>query len=174
MRNLFCSYDIELLKRLSTTHIDVGRFGYSLYGINDKEICFSFKSLGLVHPSVFDRLPAGYFILTVDSVPFYAFATRGLLHKVNAYGDKVEINRDTVDERYPLYQKDVLVWDEHNTLKYSNNKLTISSMGGKTIWANKNLDISNCDCLTNSYQMREDEYTFDIQGRKLIQRTIDL
>ena len=47
-------------------------------------------------------------------------------------------------------------------------------MGGKTIWANKDLDISNLDCLTNSYQLREDEYTFDIQGRKLIQRTIDL
>ena len=108
MRNLFCSYDIEILKKLSTTHIPVGRYGYSLYGINGKEICFSYKSLGLVHPSVFDNLPAGYFILTVDSVPFYAFATRGLLHKVNAYGDKVEINRDTVDERYPLYQKDVL------------------------------------------------------------------
>ena len=174
MRNLFCSYDIELLKRLSTTHIDVGRFGYSLYGINDKEICFSFKSLGLVHPSVFDRLPAGYFILTVDSVPFYAFATRGLLHKQVSPGNRIEINRDNVDDRYPLYKEDDLVWDESNTLKYSNNELSISSMGGKTIWANKDLDISNLDCLTNSYQLREDEYTFDIQGRKLIQRTIDI
>ena len=127
-----------------------------------------------MHPSVFDNLPAGYFILTVDSVPFYALATRGLLHKQVSPGNRIEINRDNVDDRYPLYKEDDLVWDESNTLKYSNNELSISSMGGKTIWANKDLDISNLDCLTNSYQLREDEYTFDIQGRKLIQRTIDI
>ena len=123
--------------------------------------------MGLVHPSVFDNLPAGYFILTVDSVPFYAFATRGLLHKQVSPGNRIEINRDNVDDRYPLYKEDDLVWDESNTLKYSNNELSISSMGGKTIWANKDLDISNLDCLTNSYQLPEDEYKFDIQERKL-------
>ena len=52
--------------------------------------------------------------------------------------------------------------------KYSNNELYISSMGGKTIWINKDLDISNLDCLTNSYQLPEDEYKFDIQERKLL------
>ena len=96
------------------------------------------------------------------------------LHKQVSPGNRIEINRDNVDDRYPLYKEDDLVWDESNTLKYSNNELSISSMGGKTIWANKDLDISNLDCLTNSYQLREDEYTFDIQGRKLIQRTIDI
>ena len=40
-------------------------------------------------------------------------------------------------------------------------------MGSKTIWTNKDLDISNLDCLTNSYQLPEDEYKFDIQERKL-------
>ena len=80
MRYLFCSYDIEKLRTLCTTHISVGRYGYSLYGINDTEICFSYKSLGLVHQNIFNNLPAGYFILTVDSVPFYAFTARGLLH----------------------------------------------------------------------------------------------
>ena len=168
MRYLFCSYDIEKLRTLCTTHISVGRYGYSLYGINDTEICFSYKSLGLVHPSVFDNLPAGYFILTVDSVPFYAFATRGLLHKQVSPGNRIEINRDNVDDRYPLYKEDDLVWDESNTLKYSNNELSISSMGSKTIWTNKDLDISNLDCLTNSYQLPEDEYKFDIQERKLL------
>ena len=41
-------------------------------------------------------------------------------------------------------------------------------MGGKTIWTNEDLDISNLDCLTNSYQLPEDEYKFDIQERKLL------
>ncbi len=168
MRYLFCSYDIEKLRTLCTTHISIGRYGYSLYGINDTEICFSYKSLGLVHPSVFDNLPAGYFILTVDSVPFYAFTARGLLYRQTTPGNILEVNRDNVAERYPLYQEDDLVWDEYNTLKYSNNELYISSMGSKTIWTNKDLDISNLDCLTNSYQLPEDEYKFDIQERKLL------
>ena len=167
MRYLFCSYDIEKLRTLCTTHISVGRYGYSLYGINDTEICFSYKSLGLVHQNIFNNLPAGYFILTVDSVPFYAFTARGLLHKQIDPDNVLEVNRDNVAERYPLYQEDDLVWDEYNTLKYSNNELYISSMGSKTIWTNKDLDISNLDCLTNSYQLPEDEYKFDIQERKL-------
>ena len=95
-----------------------------------------------------------------------------LKHK-NKRGDFVDtilniINWDNVAERYPLYQEDDLVWDEYDTLKYSNNELYISSMGGKTIWINKDLDISNLDCLTNSYQLPEDEYKFDIQERKLL------
>ena len=167
MRYLFCSYDIEKLRTLCTTHISVGRYGYSLYGINDTEICFSYKSLGLVHQNIFNNLPEGYFILTVDSVPFYAFTARGLLHKQIDPDNVLEVNRDNVAERYPLYQEDDLVWDEYNTLKYSNNELYISSMGSKTIWTNKDLDISNLDCLTNSYQLPEDEYKFDIQERKL-------
>lgn len=167
MRYLFCSYDIEKLRTLCTTHISVGRYGYSLYGINDTEICFSYKSLGLVHQNIFNNLPAGYFILTVDSVPFYAFTARGLLYRQTTPGNILEVNRDNVAERYPLYQEDDLVWDEYNTLKYSNNELYISSMGSKTIWTNKELDISNLDCLTNSYQLPEDEYKFDIQERKL-------
>ena len=167
MRYLFCSYDIEKLRTLCTTHISVGRYGYSLYGINDTEICFSYKSLGLVHLNIFNNLPAGYFILTVDSVPFYAFTARGLLYRQTTPGNILEVNRDNVAERYPLYQEDDLVWDEYNTLKYSNNELYISSMGSKTIWTNKDLDISNLDCLTNSYQLPEDEYKFDIQERKL-------
>ena len=168
MRYLFCSYDIEKLRTLCTTHISVGRYGYSLYGINDTEICFSYKSLGLVHQNIFNNLPAGYFILTVDSVPFYAFTARGLLHKQIDPDNVLEVNRDNVAERYPLYREDDLVWDEYNTLKYSNNELYISSMGGKTIWTNEDLDISNLDCLTNSYQLPEDEYKFDIQERKLL------
>ena len=168
MRYLFCSYDIEKLITLCTTHISVGRYGYSLYGINDTEICFSYKSLGLVHQNIFNNLPAGYFILTVDSVPFYAFTARGLLYRQTTPGNILEVNRDNVAERYPLYQEDDLVWDEYNTLKYSNNELYISSMGSKTIWTNKDLDISNLDCLTNSYQLPEDEYKFDIQERKLL------
>ena len=168
MRYLFCSYDIEKLRTLCTTHISVGRYGYSLYGINDTEICFSYKSLGLVHQNIFNNLPAGYFILTVDSVPFYAFTARGLLYRQTTPGNILEVNRDNVAERYPLYQEDDLVWDEYNTLKYSNNELYISSMGSKTIWTNKELDISNLDCLTNSYQLPEDEYKFDIQERKLL------
>tara|TARA_B100001013_G_scaffold343938_1_gene272807 strand:+ start:1431 stop:1949 length:519 start_codon:yes stop_codon:yes gene_type:complete len=168
MRYLFCSYDIEKLRTLCTTHISVGRYGYSLYGINDTEICFSYKSLGLVHQNIFNNLPAGYFILTVDSVPFYAFTARGLLYRQTTPGNILEVNRDNVAERYPLYQEDDLVWDEYNTLKYSNNELYISSMGSKTIWTNKDLDISNLDCLTNSYQLPEDEYKFDIQERKLL------
>ena len=168
MRYLFCSYDIEKLRTLCTTHISVGRYGYSLYGINDTEICFSYKSLGLVHQNIFNNLPAGYFILTVDSVPFYAFTARGLLYRQTTPGNILEVNRDNVAERYPLYQEDDLVWDEYNTLKYSNNELYISSMGSKTIWTNKDLDISNLDCLTNSYQLLEDEYKFDIQERKLL------
>ena len=168
MRYLFCSYDIEKLRILCTTHISVGRYGYSLYGINDTEICFSYKSLGLVHQNIFNNLPAGYFILTVDSVPFYAFTARGLLYRQTTPGNILEVNRDNVAERYPLYQEDDLVWDEYNTLKYSNNELYISSMGSKTIWTNKDLDISNLDCLTNSYQLPEDEYKFDIQERKLL------
>ena len=168
MRNLFCSYDIEILKKLSTTHIPVGRYGYSLYGINGKEICFSYKSLGLVHQNIFNNLPEGYFILTVDSVPFYAFTARGLLHKQIDPDNVLEVNRDNVAERYPLYREDDLVWDEYNTLKYSNNELYISSMGGKTIWTNEDLDISNLNCLTNSYQLPEDKYKFDIQERKLL------
>jgi len=168
MRYLFCSYDIEKLRTLCTTHISVGRYGYSLYGINDTEICFSYKSLGLVHQNIFNNLPAGYFILTVDSVPFYAFTARGLLHKQIDPDNVLEVNRDNVAERYPLYREDDLVWDEYNTLKYSNNELYISSMGSKTIWTNKDLDISNLDCLTNSYQLPEDEYKFDIQERKLL------
>ena len=167
MRYLFCSYDIEKLRTLCTTHISVGRYGYSLYGINDTEICFSYKSLGLVHQNIFNNLPEGYFILTVDSVPFYAFTARGLLYRQTTPGNILEVNRDNVAERYPLYQEDDLVWDEYNTLKYSNNELYISSMGSKTIWTNKDLDISNLDCLTNSYQLPEDEYKFDIQERKL-------
>ena len=167
MRYLFCSYDIEKLRILCTTHISVGRYGYSLYGINDTEICFSYKSLGLVHQNIFNNLPAGYFILTVDSVPFYAFTARGLLYRQTTPGNILEVNRDNVAERYPLYQEDDLVWDEYNTLKYSNNELYISSMGSKTIWTNKDLDISNLDCLINSYQLPEDEYKFDIQERKL-------
>ena len=167
MRYLFCSYDIEKLRTLCTTHISVGRYGYSLYGINDTEICFSYKSLGLVHQNIFNNLPEGYFILTVDSVPFYAFTARGLLHKQIDPDNVLEVNRDNVAERYPLYREDDLVWDEYNTLKYSNNELYISSMGSKTIWTNKDLDISNLDCLTNSYQLPEDEYKFDIQERKL-------
>ena len=168
MRYLFCSYDIEKLRTLCTTHISVGRYGYSLYGINDTEICFSYKSLGLVHQNIFNNLPEGYFILTVDSVPFYAFTARGLLYRQTTPGNILEVNRDNVAERYPLYQEDDLVWDEYNTLKYSNNELYISSMGSKTIWTNKDLDISNLDCLTNSYQLLEDEYKFDIQERKLL------
>ena len=168
MRYLFCSYDIEKLRTLCTTHISVGRYGYSLYGINDTEICFSYKSLGLVHQNIFNNLPEGYFILTVDSVPFYAFTARGLLYRQTTPGNILEVNRDNVAERYPLYQEDDLVWDEYNTLKYSNNELYISSMGSKTIWTNKDLDISNLDCLTNSYQLPEDEYKFDIQERKLL------
>ena len=168
MRYLFCSYDIEKLRTLCTTHISVGRYGYSLYGINDTEICFSYKSLGLVHQNIFNNLPAGYFILTVDSVPFYAFTARGLLYRQTTPGNILEVNRDNVAERYPLYQEDDLVWDEYNTLKYSNNELYISSMGSKTIWTNKDLDISNLDCLTNSYQLPEDDYKFDIQERKLL------
>ena len=168
MRYLFCSYDIEKLRTLCTTHISVGRYGYSLYGINDTEICFSYKSLGLVHQNIFNNLPAGYFILTVDSVPFYAFTARGLLYRQTTPGNILEVNRDNVAERYPLYQEDDLVWDEYNTLKYSNNELYISSMGSKTIWTNKELDISNLDCLTNSYQLPEDDYKFDIQERKLL------
>ena len=167
MRYLFCSYDIEKLRTLCTTHISVGRYGYSLYGINDTEICFSYKSLGLVHQNIFNNLPEGYFILTVDSVPFYAFTARGLLHKQIDPDNVLEVNRDNVAERYPLYREDDLVWDEYNTLKYSNNELYISSIGSKTIWTNKDLDISNLDCLTNSYQLPEDEYKFDIQERKL-------
>ena len=167
MRYLFCSYDIEKLRTLCTTHISIGRYGYSLYGINDTEICFSYKSLGLVHQNIFNNLPAGYFILTVDSVPFYAFTARGLLYRQTTPGNILEVNRDNVAERYPLYREDDLVWDEYNTLKYSNNELYISSMGGKTIWTNEDLDISNLDCLTNSYQLPEDEYKFDIQERKL-------
>ena len=167
MRYLFCSYNIEKLRTLCTTHISVGRYGYSLYGINDTEICFSYKSLGLVHQNIFNNLPEGYFILTVDSVPFYAFTARGLLHKQIDPDNVLEVNRDNVAERYPLYREDDLVWDEYNTLKYSNNELYISSMGSKTIWTNKDLDISNLDCLTNSYQLPEDEYKFDIQERKL-------
>ena len=167
MRYLFCSYDIEKLRTLCTTHISVGRYGYSLYGINDTEICFSYKSLGLVHQNIFNNLPEGYFILTVDSVPFYAFTARGLLYRQTTPGNILEVNRDNVAERYPLYQEDDLVWDEYNTLKYSNNELYISSIGSKTIWTNKDLDISNLDCLTNSYQLPEDEYKFDIQERKL-------
>ena len=167
MRYLFCSYDIEKLRTLCTTHISVGRYGYSLYGINDTKICFSYKSLGLVHQNIFNNLPAGYFILTVDSVPFYAFTARGLLYRQTTPGNILEVNRDNVEERYPLYQEDDLVWDEYNTLKYSNNELYISSIGSKTIWTNKDLDISNLDCLTNSYQLPEDEYKFDIQERKL-------
>ena len=143
MRYLFCSYDIEKLRTLCTTHISVGRYGYSLYGINDTEICFSYKSLGLVHQNIFNNLPEGYFILTVDSVPFYAFTARGLLYRQTTPGNILEVNRDNVAERYPLYQEDDLVWDEYNTLKYSNNELYISSMGGKTIWTNEDLDISN-------------------------------
>lgn len=168
MRYLFCSYDIEKLRTLCTTHISVGRYGYSLYGINDTEICFSYKSLGLVHQNIFNNLPAGYFILTVDSVPFYAFTARGLLYRQTTPGNILEVNRDNVAERYPLYQEDDLVWDEYNTLKYSNNELYISSMGGKTIWTNEDLDISNLNCLTNSYQLPEDKYKFDIQERKLL------
>ena len=168
MRYLFCSYDIEKLRTLCTTHISVGRYGYSLYGINDTEICFSYKSLGLVHQNIFNNLPAGYFILTVDSVPFYAFTARGLLYRQTTPGNILEVNRDNVAERYPLYQEDDLVWDEYNTLKYSNNELYISSMGSKTIWTNKDLDISNLNCLTNSYQLPEDKYKFDIQERKLL------
>ena len=167
MRYLFCSYNIEKLRTLCTTHISVGRYGYSLYGINDTEICFSYKSLGLVHQNIFNNLPEGYFILTVDSVPFYAFTARGLLYRQTTPGNILEVNRDNVAERYPLYREDDLVWDEYNTLKYSNNELYISSMGGKTIWTNEDLDISNLDCLTNSYQLPEDEYKFDIQERKL-------
>ena len=168
MRYLFCSYDIEKLRTLCTTHISVGRYGYSLYGINDTEICFSYKSLGLVHQNIFNNLPEGYFILTVDSVPFYAFTARGLLHKQIDPDNVLEVNRDNVAERYPLYREDDLVWDEYNTLKYSNNELYISSMGGKTIWTNEDLDISNLNCLTNSYQLPEDKYKFDIQERKLL------
>ena len=168
MRYLFCSYDIEKLRILCTTHISVGRYGYSLYGINDTEICFSYKSLGLVHQNIFNNLPEGYFILTVDSVPFYAFTARGLLYRQITPGNILEVNRDNVAERYPLYQEDDLVWDEYNTLKYSNNELYISSIGSKTIWTNEDLDISNLDCLTNSYQLPEDEYKFDIQERKLL------
>ena len=168
MRYLFCSYDIEKLRTLCTTHISIGRYGYSLYGINDTEICFSYKSLGLVHQNIFNNLPEGYFILTVDSVPFYAFTARGLLHKQIDPDNVLEVNRDNVAERYPLYREDDLVWDEYNTLKYSNNELYISSMGGKTIWTNEDLDISNLNCLTNSYQLPEDKYKFDIQERKLL------
>ena len=113
-------------------------------------------------------MPAGYFILTVDSVPFYAFTARGLLYRQTTPGNILEVNRDNVAERYPLYQEDDLVWDEYNTLKYSNNELYISSIGGKTIWTNEDLDISNLNCLTNSYQLPEDKYKFDIQERKLL------
>ena len=168
MRYLFCSYDIEKLRTFGTTHIPIGRYGYSLYGINATEICFSYESLGLVHQNIFNNLPEGYFILTVDSVPFYAFTVQGTLYRRTTPGNILEVNRDIVAERYPLYQEDDLVWDEYDTLKYSNNELYISSMGGKTIWINKDLDISNLDCLTNSYQLPEDEYKFDIQERKLL------
>ena len=139
MRYLFCSYDIEKLRTLCTTHISVGRYGYSLYGINDTEICFSYKSLGLVHQNIFNNLPEGYFILTVDSVPFYAFTARGLLHKQIDPDNVLEVNRDNVAERYPLYREDDLVWDEYNTLKYSNKGLSLYSVN----WTNGFPDLDN-------------------------------